>query len=517
MSNFLKQTKSIFNAIVTVLKKCWTVVSNSLKVVSDWIINNILKKWNFIIFFAIFTITSLVLRICVFNFQSPDYLQFLHGWCEQISYNGGFSNFGAIVGYDYTMPYLYILTSISYLSPEYWVYGIKAVSILFDFILAIFVGLICEKITKNKVVFLVSYALTLLLPNVFLNSAIWGQCDVMFSSFIVMAIYFFICGKNRIAMLAYGVSFCLKIQAIFFLPVILLLMANKKVNLFYVIYSFLAILILNIPAFCMGIGFNRAIIEPILTQTSEYKSLSCNAVNLYLLIDKMAHYGMYEDEPNYFYKEWFASAILAFAIGVVVLAFVIIYRKKGKITPKRLVLISYFFAMLVPYVLPHMHERYWFLSDALAVLFIFCYYKHFYIAFLSCYPSFRICLNYLFDTGGGGDLNRIVLVLMMLLAIILTFKLLYAELNGDGEEIPLIENSLSKPQTYIVTNNNYVVTDLSSGAVVKSKVETEVAIVEEESLEEFLAEQEETEAEKSLEKLFLKVLNKEQNNNKNNG
>ena len=46
MSNFLKQTKSIFNAIVIVLKKCWAVVSNSLKVVSDWIINNILKKWN---------------------------------------------------------------------------------------------------------------------------------------------------------------------------------------------------------------------------------------------------------------------------------------------------------------------------------------------------------------------------------------------------------------------------------------------------------------------------------------
>lgn len=509
MSVFFTKLKNFFIIIFNALKVAFLAVKKALKIASNWIMDIILKKGNFIIFTAIFTIVALVLRVKVIDFQSPDYLQFLKGWTTQIAENGGFKNFGAIHGYDYTMPYLYILTTVSYLKPEHWIYGIKAVSIFFDFVLALFIGLTAKKICKTNTSFLVGYGLALLLPNVILNSAIWGQCDVMYSAFIIISIYFMLCNKGRLAMLFYGVSFCLKIQAIFFLPIILLVMAKKKINFFYFIYSFLAILALNIPAFCMGIGFNRAIIEPIKTQTSEYTNLSSNAVNLYFIIDKMAHYGMYDGEPNVGWREWFAPALIAFAIGVVVLAFLIIYRKKFTFTPKRLVLISYFFAMLVPYVLPHMHERYWYLSDALAVLFIICYRKHFYVAFLSCYSSFRICLNYIFDTGLAGENNRILLVLLMLLAIILTFRLIWNELKQDDEIEFLNDKKVVKSGAIsqnsgenLDINKNFIVTDLTNGDVVNSSLKQEVVITEQ-SLEEFL--QEETQEEKDLENVLTKA------------
>ena len=196
--------------ILNFIKKVFLIVKNALQKASDWVIDVLLKRWNFIIFIAIFTIARIALCVCVKDFVSGDFAQFLNHWCTGINKNGGFSNFGNVVytyldgnnnwvyspGYDYSMPYLYILTTISYLKPEHYIYGIKVASIIFDFILAVGVALLCKKITKSNTATLFGYGATLFLPMTFLNSAVWAQCDVIFVTFIVYAIYFFINGKK---------------------------------------------------------------------------------------------------------------------------------------------------------------------------------------------------------------------------------------------------------------------------------------------------------------------------------
>ena len=446
------------------VKKVFKTVSHSLEIASDWVLN-LFKKCNFWIFVALIAIVGLVVRIEVLDLQSSDFMGFLEPWCNAIKVNGGFSDFGNTSAYvphvqfvnppymdlwmsphyDYTAPYLYVLTAVSYLPRAYFLVAIKWISIVFDFIMAVFIGLICRKILKSNTSFLFGFGVALMLPNVILNSAVWAQCDVIFSTFAVASLYFLIRGNNRTAMLLYGISFAFKIQAVFFLPVIIIVFVKKRINLFYLLYALLSIVIINLPALCMGMGFMDTFITPYKTQTEEYGYLNMNAPNMYLLIDIAANYNLeHIGEPNYLWREWFSGAGVIFTLGVCVVLFAIIYRKEFTFTAKKLVLISYLFATLVPFVLPHMHERYWFLADIIAVVFIACYPKKFYIALMSIYPSFRFCVNFIFSTQVQEQWQKVYLAVMMLVSIVLTLRLLYSEINKtDGEEFGLKAKALT--------------------------------------------------------------------------
>ncbi len=438
------------------IKRVFKIATDGVEKASNWVLDNILKKYNFIIILALLSIFGLVIRVSLLDFQSSDFFGFLQPWVRGIRANGGFKDFGntrALItqiefgnppteiktyppNYDYTTAYLYILTAISYLKDSQVLFAIKWVSIFFDFVIAVFIGLICRKILKSNTAFLFGFALALFLPNAILNSAVWGQCDVIFSCFIIMSLYFILRGNNRTALILCGISFAFKIQAIFFLPVILILIAKKKINLFYILYIFLGFFIIDLPALIMGMGFEDVFITPYSTQIEEYViSLSLNAPNLYLLIDVTANYCYSEfGEPNGAWREWFSSAGVLFAIAVCLILFALIYRKKFSFSSKKLVLIAYLFSMLVPFLLPHMHERYWFLSDMLAIIFIACYPKRFYIAILSIYSSFRPCINFLFTTRQAENWQRLSFALMMLVAILLLLHLLYTELTKSDEE-----------------------------------------------------------------------------------
>ncbi len=454
------------------VKRVFKRVSNALDIASNWVFN-IFKKANFWIFLAVLAIVGLVVRIELLDFTSSDFMGFLEPWCKAIKQNGGFSDFGNTEGiiskiqfseppqivyenapkYDYTAPYLYVLTAISYLKPTQFLLAIKWVSILFDFVLAVFVGLICRKILKSNTAFLFGFGVALILPNIILNSAVWAQCDVIFTTFIVMSIYFLLRGNNRTALVLYGISFALKIQAIFFLPVIIIVLVKKKINIFYILWALLAIVIINLPALFMGMGFKETFISPYKTQVNEYDgSLSMNAPNLYLLIDVAANYSVAsKGEPNVEWRDWFSGAGVIFALAVCVILFLIIYRKEFTFTAKRLVLISYLFATLMPFILPHMHERYWFLADAIAIIFIACYPKKFYIALMSIYPSFRFCINFIFTTHVQDQWHRVYLAVMMFISIVLTLNLLRTELNKtDEEEFGTVKTGLFKTETETV-------------------------------------------------------------------
>lgn len=437
------------------VKRIVKTVSVSLEKASDWVLN-LFKRFNFWILLAVIAVVGLFVRIELLDFTSSDYMGFLEPWCKAIKINGGFSDFGnldAIVSkiqfseppvevfeyaphYDYTAPYLYILTFISYLKPTQFLFAIKWVSIFFDFVLAVFIALICKKILKSNTAFLFGFGVTLILPNVILNSAVWAQCDVIFSTFIVMSLYFLIRGNYRTVFCLYGISIAFKIQATFFLPVLIIVLAKKKINIFYIFYSLLTLFLINLPALIMGMGFTDTFINPYVTQVEEYKgSLTMNAPNLYLLLDVAANYSIpSKGEPNGEWRDWFSGAGVVFTLAVCVILFMIIYRKQFTFTAKRLVLIAYLFASLMPFILPHMHERYWFMADAIAIIFIACYPKKFYIALMSIYPSLRFCINFLFTTHVQDQWHRVYLAVMLLVSICLTLNLLREELTIKDEE-----------------------------------------------------------------------------------
>ena len=80
---------------------------------------------------------ALLLRFSLWNFENYDTRNFLVPWYNAIVNNGRWRSFG--LGFsNYTPPYLYLLTLVSYL-PFSALHTVKFVSFLFDFPLAFYV------------------------------------------------------------------------------------------------------------------------------------------------------------------------------------------------------------------------------------------------------------------------------------------------------------------------------------------------------------------------------------------
>ena len=150
------------------------------------------EKHYMLLGFIVISVLALLIRLSLFKFESGDYLIFLKKWFNYLKDNG---RFWALKNYpgDYNAPYMTIMSLLTYI-PINPLYSIKMVSVFFDFILAIAsASLIKEIIPKNKKFYaFLTYCVVLFLPTVILNGALWGQCDVIYSSFVILSLLYLI-------------------------------------------------------------------------------------------------------------------------------------------------------------------------------------------------------------------------------------------------------------------------------------------------------------------------------------
>ena len=169
-----------------------------------------------------------MMRVFLFPIESGDYLQFLHPWYETLRENGGLLAIGMDIG-DYMPPYFYILALLTYL-PVRDLYAIKIVSSLVDLLLAVFAANLASDGKRFSRRWMAVYCVVLFLPSVFLNSAVWGQCDAIYVSALLAFLYYVHRGRSNAAVLAYSISFVFKLQAVFLAPLLLLLLLKRRVR-----------------------------------------------------------------------------------------------------------------------------------------------------------------------------------------------------------------------------------------------------------------------------------------------
>ena len=63
----------------------------------------------------------------------------------------------------------------------------------------------------NKFLELITYALVLIIPTVMLNSGMWGQCDSIYTTFVILALYFLVKEKYSLSFIMLGISFAFKL------------------------------------------------------------------------------------------------------------------------------------------------------------------------------------------------------------------------------------------------------------------------------------------------------------------
>lgn len=232
-----------------------------------------------LIFFIVGLIISVMLRIRLFKFQSPDYDWFLSRWYDYIVDHGGFRALRDEFS-NYTPPYLYLLTLATYL-PIPKLYAIKWTSTIFDFVLAALVALIVRLKYESKTLWMLSFFITLFTPTVFFNSALWGQCDAMYTSALLASVYFVIKKRAVASVIFLGVALAFKLQAVFLFPLFLILYLKKEIPMKVYLLIPAVYVLLILPAWLIGRPFiNLLLIHQRHAEASTHK-LTFNAPSLY--------------------------------------------------------------------------------------------------------------------------------------------------------------------------------------------------------------------------------------------
>ena len=193
---------------------------------------------------------AFILRGLCMGHVTLDYQDFLSRWVQFYRDNGGFAALGEPVG-NYNLPYLYFLAAFSYIGANDLVL-IKALSVVFDVVLAWAVMKLVGLYTGSDVRRLAAFFLTLYWPSVILNGSCWGQCDSIYVAFAVLALYLALNGRGAAGMVCMAVSFAFKLQAVFVMPIFVVLLIAKKVKLWHFLLFPLTYVVLMLPAVLMG-------------------------------------------------------------------------------------------------------------------------------------------------------------------------------------------------------------------------------------------------------------------------
>ncbi|MDE7171312.1 MAG: conjugal transfer protein TraL [Oscillospiraceae bacterium] len=296
---------------------------------------------------------AMLIRALCLDHTSLDYKDFLSQWYGYFKTNGGFGAVKGSVG-DYNVPYLYFMAAISYSDvPD--LYLIKLFSILWDVLLAWGCLRLTRPLTGGRVgsvAPLIAFGAALLLPTVVLNGAYWGQCDVIYGALAIHAAALTLDGKHKAAIALMGAAFSFKLQAIFVLPLWGVLWLAKKVK-FGELWVFpLAYFGTIVPALLLGKPLGD-ILGVYLNQLGEYPRLVLNAPSVYQFIP----YGTHLNEA-------LVSKLGIAAAGALVLALMGLGVWLGNRLDRQLVMtVAVVLCVGIPFFLPHMHERYFFLAD----------------------------------------------------------------------------------------------------------------------------------------------------------
>ena len=349
----------------------------------------------------------LFLRLSLFDYVSPDYVSFLGPWSETMRSMTVRQALVTPIG-DYNMPYLYLLLILSRI-PVYDLYGIKLISVLSDVFLALGLGRLAAETARRERPVLLAFFAGLLAPTILFNSAYWGQCDGIYACFSVWGLYYGLKKRPVLSMVFFAFAFSFKLQAVFILPVIAFLLVKEKLRLRDFVWFPVTFLGVMLPALLAGRSLSDTF-GIYLNQTNAYPYLSLNAPSMWSLI------------PNDFFSRLDETSVLLAGIVTLLLLYGFL-RRCGAMEDRDLIPVGLIFTLAIPWLLPCMHERYFYLAECLSILYLVRYPHRIGVPVVILGGGFLAYCSYLF--GGMRILsNELVAVAYGLTLLYLIVKLL---------------------------------------------------------------------------------------------
>lgn len=337
-----------------------------------------------LIFAAVSIIALLVVRGALFYYESFDYIHSLSVWVSRFGEMTFFEGIGTRVG-NYNPIYMYILNIIAFIQiPGHPILSdlflIKFVSVIFDFLTAFFVMKIISLKTESTNLRLLAFILALAIPTVILNSAMWAQSDSIYTAFVIGSLYFAMAKKSKTAFAFIALAVSFKLQAAFMLPIFAVFVFTKKIRIKDIYMFFLVYIATLLPALIAG----RPILETLtiyLNQTDTYHFLVLNAPNIWQFVSNVSF-------ENF-------RIVGLYIAGVAVLAllyFTYVYREKlaecNIFVYTNIVRLSFLFASILPFLLPQMHDRFFFMADVLSVCVFLFDKRRWYVPVITIFSSY---------------------------------------------------------------------------------------------------------------------------------
>lgn len=308
---------------------------------------NIIKKYPLLFLSIVLFGLSLFIRYRIHGLSNEDVV-ILEDWYRHFYRNGKASlaneNFS-----NYTPLYLYLLWITRLFSD--WLGPVAAIKIIptaFDVLSAFAIFLMARIKFDDDKPYLFS-AVFFILPTIMFNSTGWGQIESLYTSFLLLCTYFLLKEKPMYAMMMFGFAFSVKSQSIFFLPFLGVLFLMGRIRWFNFLFIPIIYVILAIPAVWIGRSW-ASIFSIYIGQVGQFHSLSMSAANLYVFVS------------DSFYEVGLWIGMGVFLIAMAAWGW-INWRAKIACNYRQVMLMALASLSLVPFLLPKMHDRYFYPAD----------------------------------------------------------------------------------------------------------------------------------------------------------
>ena len=198
-----------------------------------------------------------------------------------------------------------------------------------------------------------------------MNSAQWAQCDSTYVAFCLLAVLGAMTGRGRLCAISWTVAFCFKLQAIFILPALAVALFMGQVKPRHLLWIPAVYFASLLPALVCG----RSLLSCMNIyggQLGEYNKLFLNAPTVWRFFGA----GRPEEYNN--------MAVYA-ALGAIVIFTILCLSFSKKMNRAQLFRLFFISSVLVPYLLPRMHERYFYMAEILALVYFMYDHKRWYV------------------------------------------------------------------------------------------------------------------------------------------
>lgn len=302
-------------------------------------------------------LTAIVAAVALLPIVGPpdgDIVLFLNPWMAEIRARG----LGSIAGEfsAYTPPYIYLLNLASLLEPLVGtVAAIKLVNVPFVVALALGVGRIVSLFEPDKGS--LSVAVALVSPTTLVNAFAWGQADAIYACFLVWCVYFAMSDRFDACAIMFGIALSFKLQAMFLAPLIMVFVIRRQLSVRALMLIPLVYLVMMLPAALAGRPWKDLLVVYI-GQADVMHDLSMNSPN-----------------PWWFARgagvDYQTGVVIGLVLGAIAGILIVIASLKRERSPISILLIAAVCVAVMPYVLPKMSSRYFFVADMLMVALAF--------------------------------------------------------------------------------------------------------------------------------------------------